>query len=191
MLDYNKIIYIDVDDTIEDLLLAWVNYLNNKYGLSVNVNDCKDWNLCLLFPMLTEKQITDALWDVELWKDVKPIEGADVYIKKLIDDGFDVYLATASHAKYFNDKFVHVINKYFPFIAEDHIITIHSKQLLKGLVLVDDYIENLKDGEYYGILFTSYYNKNIVASNYNVFRVTTWEQCYNLIVLLYLARTFK
>ena len=186
MLDYNKIIYIDVDDTIEDLLLAWVNYLNNKYGLSVDVNNCKDWNLGLLFPMLTEKQIADALWDVELWKNVKPIEGAVEHIKKLMDDGFDVYLATATHATYFNDKFIHVINKYFPFIKEDHIITIHNKQLLRGLVLVDDYVENLKDGDYYGILFQSYYNQDVDISNYDyIYKATCWEECYIIICNIY------
>lgn len=186
MIDYNKVIYIDVDDTIEDLLASWVNYLNKKYNLTIDVNDCKEWDMGVLFPMLTRKQIVDALWDVELWKDIKPIPDAVEYIKKLIDDGFDVYLATATHVTYYNDKYEHVIHKYFPFIDEEHIITIHNKQLLKGLVLVDDYIENLKDGDYCGILFTSYYNKEVDLSDYGrVVRADNWEECYKWIHSIY------
>lgn len=38
-----KTITIDVDDTIEDLLGAWVNYLNRKHNLSVKKKDITDW----------------------------------------------------------------------------------------------------------------------------------------------------
>ncbi len=185
-MDYNKIVYVDVDDTIEDLLLSWVNYLNSKYNLNVDINDCKGWDLTLLFPTLTDKQIVDALWDVELWKSIKPIDGAIQYLQKLVEDGFDVYLATATHISYYNDKYKYVINKYFPFITEDHIITIHNKQLLKGLVLVDDYVENLKDADYYGILFESYYNKDVdLSKESKIMRAHNWKECYDLIHDIY------
>lgn len=186
MIDFNKIIYIDVDDTIEDLLFAWCTYLNTKYDLYIDPNDAKEWDVTKLFTTLTHKQIYGALYDDELWKSVKPIAGAPKYIKKLMDDGFDVYLATATHAAQFKIKLDEVIFKYFPFIHEDHIITIHNKQLLRGLVLVDDYVENLKNSDYYGILFESYYNKSTDLSNLeNVYMVSSWKDCYKKIHEIY------
>lgn len=186
MVDYNKIIYVDVDDTIEDLLSAWCLYLNTKYNLYVDPNDAYDWNLRTLFTTLSRQQIHDALADKELWKLVKPIPGAQKYLKKLIEDGFEVYLCTATHVDYFKDKYDEVIHKYFPFVDEHHIITIHNKQLLQGLVLVDDYIENLKDANYKGILFEAFYNKNIDLTQYeNIYYIKTWKDCYELINILY------
>ena len=105
MIDYNKIIYVDVDDTIEDLLSAWCLYLNTKYNLYVDPNDAYDWDLRTLFTTLSRQQIHNALADKELWKLVKPIPGAQKYLKKLIEDGFEVYLCTATHVEYFKGKY--------------------------------------------------------------------------------------
>lgn len=185
-MDYNKVIYVDLDDTIEDLLLSWCTYLNLKYGLEVDPNDATEWDMTKLYPTLNKNQIYDALKDKELWETVLPIPGAQKYLKKLIEEGFEIYLATATHVDYFKDKYTLVIRRYFPFIDEHHIITIHNKQLLKGLVLVDDYVENLKDGDYCGILFTSYYNKEVDLSDYGrVVRADNWEECYRWIHSIY------
>lgn len=189
MINYNRIVYIDVDDTIEDLLSAWCVYLNEKYNLFVDPNDATEWDLRTLFPTLTSRQIYDSLSDVELWKLVRPIPGSQKYIKKLIDDGFVVYLCTATHADYFKTKYDLVINRYFPFIDQHHIITIHNKQLLQGLVLVDDYIENLKGASYSGILFEAFYNKDVDVSSYkDIRKVSDWKTCYNCILEIYEQR---
>lgn len=186
MIDYNRIIYIDVDDTIEDLLSAWCIYLNDKYRLYVDPNDAKEWDMTKLFTTLPKQKIYSALDDPKLWQLVHPIPGAQKYIKKLIDEKFEVYLCTATHIQYFSDKYKYVINHYFPFIDEGHIITIHNKQLLNGLVLVDDYVENLKNGNYKGILFKAFYNRDVDISEYPyIYRVDNWKDCYNLIHQLY------
>lgn len=186
-IDYRKIIYVDVDDTITDLLPSWVNYLNNRYRLSVSVKDCHYWDMTLLYPMLSRSQIVEALWDSELWKTVKPIQDSPYYLNRLMEDGFDVYLTTSTHVTHLKDKYEYVINKYFPFIPENHIITIHRKQFLKGLVLVDDYIENLRDAEYRGILYTSQHNLDLNVDRYNgVQRAKNWADVYNQIHIIYL-----
>lgn len=186
MIDYNKVVYVDVDDTISGLLLGWCTYLNRKYDLYIDPNDAEEWDLTKLFTTLTREQIFEALEDPAIWNLVLPMPGAQKYLKQLQDDEFDVYLCTATHVHYLEDKYNAVINRYFPFIPEDHIITIHNKQLLKGLVLVDDYIENLKDADYYGILFESFYNKNEAGiPSQNIYTASTWKYCYNLILKLY------
>ena len=43
-------ILIDMDDTLEDLLGAWVSYLNTQYGTNVHKEDIRQWDIsCLLY----------------------------------------------------------------------------------------------------------------------------------------------
>ena len=39
------VICSDFDDTINELLLSWLKWLNNKYGLSVNYEDITEWDM--------------------------------------------------------------------------------------------------------------------------------------------------
>ena len=186
-MNYNNIIYIDMDNTIEDLLTAWCNYLNSSYNLSVNPEDSKDWDMMKLYPMLTSNQVFSALHDEELWKSVKPINGSEKYIQKLIDNGFEVYIVTATIPENYFIKYKYVIRRYFPFIDNKHIIACYNKQLLNGLVMVDDYIENLKGSQCTGILFNQSYNKDIDVSSYSnlIYRADSWADCYQIIRNVY------
>ena len=38
-------ILVDIDDTIEYLCKAWVEWLNEKYGTTVKYEDITDWNI--------------------------------------------------------------------------------------------------------------------------------------------------
>lgn len=87
-------VLIDMDDTIEDLVGAWVKYLNTKYGTSVDPDDINDWNMRNFFPDITPQQLFGVLEDETLWRMVKPKPYAVEYVKKIIDDGHDVFIVT-------------------------------------------------------------------------------------------------
>ena len=53
----NTTILVDMDDTMEELLPAWVVYLNNKYHTNVNPNGITDWDIENFFPELTKEQV--------------------------------------------------------------------------------------------------------------------------------------
>lgn len=38
-------VLIDMDDTIEGLVFAWVHYVNEKFGTTVRPEDIDDWNM--------------------------------------------------------------------------------------------------------------------------------------------------
>lgn len=50
-------ILIDMDDTIESLLKAWVSGVNRKYGRSVSYEDVDSWDVSAAFPGLTHEQV--------------------------------------------------------------------------------------------------------------------------------------
>lgn len=46
---------VDMDDTIEDLLPAWVDWINRSYGTSVDSNDITGWDVKEFFPSLSRE----------------------------------------------------------------------------------------------------------------------------------------
>lgn len=110
----NFTILVDMDDTIENLTDAWIAYLNDRYGTSVKKEDITSWDFAEAFPTLDKSQVFGALCDEELWERVKPLPGAVKYLKKLIDDGNQVVIVTASHPDSVSAKMNKVLFRYFP-----------------------------------------------------------------------------
>lgn len=70
------VILVDMDDTIENLMPAWVDWLNEKHGTSVSVEDVTEWNVSKFFPTLTRSEVYAPLSDDDFWKTVTPKDGA-------------------------------------------------------------------------------------------------------------------
>ena len=54
-------ILIDMDDTLEDLLGAWVSYLNTQYGTNVHKEDIRQWDISVAFPSLSKTQVYEPI----------------------------------------------------------------------------------------------------------------------------------
>ena len=50
-------ILVDMDDTIEQLLQAWVRAVNEKYRQSARYEDIRSWDVSAAFPDLTWQQV--------------------------------------------------------------------------------------------------------------------------------------
>lgn len=174
-------ILIDIDDTIEDLLAAWCKWLNDLYGLNVKPDEITEWDMRKFFPNLTKKQVFEPLHNEEFWDLVKPKDGAVEYLKKLIDDGFKVYLCTSTDYRNVKVKFEKVIQKYFPYISWKQVIVASDKQMIRGDFMVDDGIHNLEGGIYRKILMNVPHNKSYNAEENGMFRANNWEQIYSYI----------
>lgn len=175
-------ILIDVDDTIEDLIPAWVRWLNNKHHLSVPEDGIDCWEIYKHFPTLTKKQVYAPLYIKKFWETVEPKKDAVAYVQKIYEEGYDVYLCTNSNYETIHSKIGYIIDRYFPYMR-DRIITISKKQMLKADFLIDDNPGNLIGGDYNKILFECGHNKNLDEyKKRQMYLITdSWEKIYNAI----------
>ena len=174
-------ILVDMDDVIENLSVAWIDYLNRKYGTNVDRETVRDWDMAEAFPELKPEQVYAPLKDAELWKSVEPKEGAAEYMQKLIDEGNELYIVTSSAYDTIQIKMDEVLFRYFPFIDWNHVIITSNKQMVRGDVLIDDGVHNLINGDYEKILFNTPYNRDFSAEIHGMARVSSWNEIYEML----------
>ena len=176
-----KVILIDIDDTIEDLLPAWCAALNKKYNTSVSPSDITEWDMQKFFPTLSWEQIYSPFHNEDFWKAVKPKKDAPVYIRQLIARGYKIYLCTSTDYRNIKPKFEHVIAPYFPYIKWEDIIVAYNKQMIKTDYMIDDGVHNLEGGDFRKILMTAPHNKNYDAEANGMYRAENWSEIYEII----------
>ena len=170
-----------MDDTIEDLLGAWVQWLNKEHGTTVQPSDITSWVITDFFPTLTQEQVFAPLIRKDFWQTVRPLEGAAEALQKLIADGHRVLIVTSSAYQTIPVKMNTVLFKEFPFLSWDDVIITQHKQLIQGDVLVDDAVHNLEGGEYAKILMTAPHNQVYDAEGNGMIRANNWQEAYSAI----------
>lgn len=170
------VILVDMDDTIEYLLEAWVKLLNERYSRNVDWKQIKEWNTLKAFPGLTRKDVYGVLDEVDFWKTVRPREGARESIEHFISEGHKVYIVTSSSYKSLYGKMEYCLFRYFPFITWDDVIITSHKQMIKGDILIDDGVHNHENGDYISILVDAGYNRDYDDKANNMIRVHNWDE---------------
>ncbi|MBQ3543400.1 MAG: hypothetical protein IJA34_00170 [Lachnospiraceae bacterium] len=173
-------ILCDIDDVLINLLENWLNILNRTHSLNVNVNDVKSWDMTKVYPTLTKEQIFKPIYENEVWQTVKPMPQSQYYLKKLIDDGHQIYLVTATNFETCNVKIEKLIS-LFPYLHSSQIIIAQNKQMIRGDILIDDGVHNLISGNYIKILYSRPHNLSFDAERQNIIRLSNWEQIYKTI----------
>lgn len=171
-------VLLDMDDVIENLVTGWVDYLNEKYGTSTVPEDVTDWDISKAFPSLTHDQVYSAELDGALWDKVKPMPGADEAMRRLLADGHEIYIVSATYYQTLKEKMEKVLFSFFPYISWNHVIITSNKHMIKGDVLVDDGPHNLTGGDYRKILFHANHNKSFDEKSIGAVRVYNWDEAY-------------
>lgn len=175
------IILIDMDDTMEQLLRAWLNGVNERYGYSVRYEDVTSWDVSEPYRGLTREQVYAIPDEPGFWGTVEPIEGAAEAIRGFMDAGHEVYIVTATPYISVTEKMDDLLFRWFPFISWDQVIITKRKQLIRGDVLIDDGIHNLEGGDYVKILMTAPHNRDYDAEANGMIRVRTWKEIETVI----------
>ena len=174
-------VLIDADDVLWDLLGPWCAWLNEKHGTNVRAEDIEDWDISLYFPSLSREEIFAPSLEEDFWKTVQPKEGAVEYVRKLIDDGFKVYICTASDYQSIKIKFDWVFKRYFDYILWSNVIVAQDKGMVKGDILVDDGVHNLEAFSGRKVLMAAPHNRSYNAETGEMTRANTWKEVYEIV----------
>lgn len=179
------VVLIDMDDTIENLLPAWLKYLNAKYRRNVQPKDVTSWHIHDFYPDVDYDYIYEPLHNKDFWYTVSVKEDAVEYMRKLYDEEFQLYICTHSCIDTLATKIEAILTRYFPYIDDKHVIVTYNKQMLSADVLIDDGPHNLINGNYAKLLYYSPHNESFDAENNGMIRVYNWEEVYDNIHNLY------
>ena len=174
-------ILVDMDDVLELMLEGWVQVLNARYGTNATPDDVTSWQVEDAFPGLTKEQVYSVELEDSFWDWVQPMPGAREALEKLISEGHEIYVVTATAYQTLRAKMEKVLFRYFPFIDWKHVIVTFNKQMIEGDILIDDGPHNLQGGTYEKILFHSYHNHNFDESSVGAVRAYNWEEVYNYV----------
>lgn len=178
------VILVDMDDTIELLLSAWVRAVNARYGTQVPVEAVTDWDVSKAFDGLTREQVYAIPFERGFWKTVDPMPGAAEALQRLMQAGHTVFIVTATPFESVQEKMDDLLFRCFPFLTSDQVIITTNKQMIRGDVLIDDGVHNLERGEYIKILMTAPHNRLYDAEANGMIRVHSWQQVERVIASL-------
>lgn len=179
-----------MDETIEGLVPAWIEWLNSKYELNVKEDDITDWDMTKFFPTLSKSQVyKPLLLGSEFWGKVKIYNDAYYNIEKLKQDGHKIFIVTASDYRTIMIKMETVLFRNFPYLTWQDVIVTSCKQIIDCDVMIDDGYHNLENGKYLKILLDKTYNKNLTdEQERGLVRCYDWFEIYNTIKAVSLAQ---
>lgn len=177
-------ICVDVDDTVANLLPAWLGRYERDSGHSLKPEDITSWSLSdFVLPEFKQK-IYEYLNDPSIYDEVYPYDDTQWGIEKLREMGHRVVFATATPNATAGRKlrwliehgYLQVEHPEYPYLFHRDYVEVSDKSLLRGDVLIDDGPHNIQDFRGLGILMSRPHNLSFDWP----LRVTDWESIVRL-----------
>lgn len=170
-----KIIAIDQDQVLADLLTVWLKRYNQDYNDNLDNDDIKSWNIDKY--VKCGEKIFDYL-DYDLFRNLPVIEHSQEVVKKL-SEKYEVYVVTTATVipKTLNAK-IEWLNEHFPFIPNENIVLCGSKSIIKADIMIDDAVHNLENFDGWGLLFDAPHNRN----ENKFLRMNGWKEVEKLLL---------
>ena len=184
-----KKLFIDIDETITNTAL--LSIINEFLGTNYRREDIKsDWVQDAV-PQDRRKEFFDVVVSRDLYGESVMYENAVEVIKRL-KDCYDVYFLTSFHvpgaegrnARFLADKYI-FMQKHFPFIDERKLILCCDKSIIKGDIIIDNYMGNMTDNFEQKLLFTDYPNWRYTDEELGrkgIVRVNNWIEVENILL---------
>lgn len=180
---------IDIDGVIIDFKDVMVDYINNKHGTNICINDFKKYN-----DNIDGIVVKDEVWHLfnnnsDILKDIPDIKDASLYINKLYNKEHIIKIVTHRPAKILSETLYSLSKHLIPYHSFI-MCNSYSKATADIDILIDDKIENIIDiceTNRYGVLFLQPWNKNQInelckyMKGGKAFVCDNWEVIYNLI----------
>lgn len=176
----NRIIGVDLDDVLWDLLDLWMSKHNEITDDCVTPEDIKSWDVTQYINKGNRDILFYILEQSDFWDTINPMPESQKYLKQLIDDGYDIYIVTASSHRTLHNKMERFF-ELFPFIKNNQVIVTERKQMIDLDILIDDNPANLCNASYKKILFDRPHNRWCIEKEIGAVRLSNWEDIYNYI----------
>ena len=174
----NKIICIDMDDTLNALVFNVIKRYNRKYNDNVQMKDITTYSIHQHLKPSCEN-IFAEFCDREMYLAMKPkLYSMDV-IETLMKEN-SVYFLTAGHplTMGFRDEW---LAKNLRGYSSKQLIMCGDKHLVKCDIIIDDYDVNvINSSATTKLLFHQYWNAHCRRAD--VTRVHEWLQIYNILI---------
>lgn len=168
------IVYVDMDGVVADIIPYWLYRYNTDFLDDLSYEDIRCWNLETLVKPLCGEHIRDYLDEQGFFAKARVIAGAIDALRE-ISFSHKVYFAThspeTSRTAYY-EKCTWV-DRYFPFIGGDRVISVKDKGLLLGDVLIDDKPENLIMFQGRRVLYDQPWNRSFLEG-------VSWFEAYEI-----------
>lgn len=164
-------ILVDVDGPVADLLPEWLRLYNIDYGDELTPDQIANWDMTLYVKRECGPLIYEYL-DGEIYDGVDRVSDALDGVNKLREMGHRVIFVTSSPEGTGDAKYTWLKrNKFLPDgrYSPDYIEA-HDKSLVRGDILIDDRLENVKSFPGETILWDAPYNRSEVHG----FRAHNW-----------------
>ena len=179
------VIGVDIDDTINNLMKKTLEMYNQTYKTSYTMDDCTNYDFNQCFSHEVADRFKELFARKELWDSLSPVKNSQWALKKFVENGYDVYLTTATDPVNFAWK-VDWVKRHFPFIPESNIIRINNKGLLKVDVLIDDFADQLISNIHcHRICVDKPWNKHVWDEVYGIYRRDSWSEIYEVVNKIY------
>ena len=164
-----KVIAIDMDQVLADLLSDLVAYINVYDDPFLKEEDILCWDISKYSN--TQNNVYRHL-DYELFRNLDVIEGSQRAVEELTKK-YEVYVVTTAtnHPESLKAK-LEWLTEHFPFIPHSNVVLCGNKNIIKADIMIDDGIHNLETFEGMKILFDAPHNRN----DNRFIRVMNWEE---------------
>lgn len=177
-------IALDFDETLFPTLERVIEIYNKRHNSNLEFTQVTTYNLYDSFSTSIADELIELFTDKDVYNNLQPYKGAIRAVKSLVEQGYEIYVATASDVKNIEWK-EELLQKHFPFIPKNNLIRIYNKSLLNVDVLVDDNIDNLKSTFADRVCFNQNWNQNSEADYaYSICRIHHWGEINNIINLI-------
>jgi 5'-nucleotidase len=140
-------ILCDIDSTVCDSLQYWLDEIGARSGVYANVSQIESWSLdtCPPLDRVSPSLIYGILNEHAFNANAPVMAGAVESIKRLVDEGHDVYFVTARHGDVAIVETIAWVKKHFPFVeTRERLVFMADKHLIEADVIVDDRAETLE-----------------------------------------------
>lgn len=170
------VVLVDCDNVMCMLQERVIEIFNSRHNKNYTLDDFTDYNIENNLPVQEAIDFKSIYGESGLYETIKPIDGAQNGIRKLIDNGHNVFIVTDAIPNTYGEK-VAFIKHYFPFIDESHIVAMKHKEYFRCDVMIEDNLQNLLAKPYYDRIIMDYpWNRNTHDEVYSIKRCTNWDE---------------